>query len=52
MHPTVRWILIAFVALMFLAPALAADVAGGMVDAVQDGIANLKIFGDQVDLNG
>jgi hypothetical protein len=48
MHPYLRWTLIVFVALMFLAPLLAADIFHGAVDAVQTMIASLKIFGDAV----
>jgi archaellin len=48
MHPLIRWTIIVFVALVFLAPVLAADALGAAIGAAQSAIESLETFGNAV----
>ena len=48
MNPKLKWSLIAFAAIVLLAPTLGAQLAQMGIEGIQGAIASLKIFGEAV----
>lgn len=48
MHPVIKWSLIIFVIMVFVAPLLAADTAQAIIAGIQGAIESLKTFGSAV----